>query len=203
MITDEEAMRAVAGMRLCRYFPSDEFQRAQIAAILIKMVNTKRELDWLVETQANFDWKGPQELRGLFCSKFRPRDGIETVSSNSGFTPEDGERAYFEEQSRETDRKLAEWKQEQKRLGESPVRFDVTPAIKRIGVEPDPVSDAAVPFLTRTERDLRARNASARLAATAGKEETPTHISATRKRTPEENDAEVRRLKAELARISK
>ena len=39
------------------------------------------------------EWKGPKELRGIFCTRFKPRDGIEELSQTSGFTPEDSEMA--------------------------------------------------------------------------------------------------------------
>jgi len=132
MITDEQATDAAEMMRVCRFFPSSELQRAQIAGLLIDMVGTKPELDWLVHEQCKLDWQGSFQLRQLFSSRFIPRDTV---------TAEEGERAYFEEQSRETDRKLAEWKREQKLLGEPPVvRIDLTPALNA---------------LTRTEEGVR------------------------------------------------
>ena len=134
MITNEQAVDAVESMRLCRFFPSAEFQRAQIAAILIDMVGTKPELEWLVRSQSKLDWKGPYELRLLFSTRFRPQDTIGSTSDD------DAERLYFEEQSQETDRNLAAWKREQKLLGESPVRIDLTPALNA---------------LTRTEEGVR------------------------------------------------
>ena len=131
MISIDEAAGAVIALRLCRYFPAEDFQRSQITAILMEMVGTKDELDWLVHQQSKLDWQGPHQLRQLFASRFVPRDTL---------TPEEGERAYFEAQSRETDRKLAEWKREQKLLGES----DYPRAV--VEEQPDTMS--------HTERDL-------------------------------------------------
>jgi len=131
MISIEDATGAIVALRICRYFPSDRFQQSQVAAILIEMVGSKDELDWLVHAQSKLDWQGPYQLRQLFASRFIPRDTL---------TEEEGERAYFEEQARETARKIEGWKREQKLLGEPPVRIDITPALNK---------------LTRTEEGVR------------------------------------------------
>lgn len=135
MITPEQAAGAVSAMRICRYFPSEDAQRAQVAAILIDMVGTKAQLDWLVYTQCKLDWKGPYELRQLFCSRFPARDVEPTPKTSDQLEAE-----YFEAESRETDRRLAVWKHEQKLLGTAPVRIDLTPALNA---------------LTRTEEGVR------------------------------------------------
>ena len=132
MISPEEAAGAVTALRICRYFPAEDLQRSQIAAMLIEMVGTKPELDWLVHQQSKLDWQGPFQLRQLFTTRFLPQDIL---------TTEEAERAYFEAQSRETDRKLAEWKREQRLIGEP---------------DPSPVETAEpVDTRTRTERELQ------------------------------------------------
>lgn len=137
MITIEEAASACQVMALSRYFPSSEFQRSQIAAILIDMVGTKDQLDWLVKEQSKIDWKGPYEMRLLFTSRFQPQDKVLDQQD-----PNQMEADYFAAQSAETARRIEGWKKERKLLGEAPVRIDVTPAAKRIGE-------------TRTERGVR------------------------------------------------
>jgi hypothetical protein len=169
MITTEESTQAVHAFRICRYFPAEEFQRAQIVTMLIEMVTTKAELDWLVHEQCKLDWKGPYELRQLFSTRFAPRDSIADM---------DPERAYFERESAETDRKIAEWKREQKLLGEAPVVIDVTPAIRRIG------AIEVKPTVNRTADDLRFE----RMQQLLGKETQPVHIPGTPERTPEERE---------------
>src|ERR1035438_3778989 len=38
------------------------------------------------------EWHGPMELRGVFCTRFKPCDGVEvSCVSSSGFTPSDQE----------------------------------------------------------------------------------------------------------------
>jgi hypothetical protein len=125
MITVEQASSAVELLRICRYFPSSDFQRAQVAEMLIDMVETKAQLDWLVRAQTKRDWTGLADLHSLFCSRFEARD--------AEYSDQDQlERAYFEREAVETELRIAAWKNEQKLLGEAPVAIDVTPTMKRI-----------------------------------------------------------------------
>lgn len=140
MIAIEDAAGAVAALRICRYFPSDDLQRSQIAAILIEMVGSKDQLDWLVKEQSKLDWEGTKALRNVFCSRFKPLDTV--YSQDPETQAAQMEADYFAAQSAETARRIEGWKKERKLLGEAPVRIDVTPAAKRIGE-------------TRTERGVR------------------------------------------------
>jgi hypothetical protein len=115
---------------------------------LIDMVETKPQLDWLVEAQTKRDWTGPADMRRLFCSRFQALDADADL---------DPERAYSEREAAKTERRIAEWKKEPKLLGEAPAVVDVTPAIKPV---------------TRTEAELR----SERVQQFLGKEIKPTYI---------------------------
>jgi len=170
MITDEQAADAVELMRLCRFFPSSELQRAQVAGLLVDMVETKGQLDWLVTAQCKLDWQGPAELRALFSTRFQPCDAMAAV---------DPERAYFECEAAATDRRISEWKREQKLLGEPPAVIDAAPAIKRVD---------------RTADDLQFERVQQHL----GKEVKPIHIPATPTRTPEERAALLHEMETAL-----
>lgn len=137
MITIEEAASACQVMALSRYFPSSEFQRSQIAAILIDMVGTKDQLDWLVKEQSKIDWKGPYEMRLLFTSRFQPQDKVFDQQDSNQL-----EADYFAAQAADTAKRIEGWKQDRKLLGTSSVRIDLSPALKAIGE-------------TRTQSDLR------------------------------------------------
>lgn len=178
MITISEAMGAVLEMRICRYFPSDDMQRVQIAEQLTEMVSDTDQLRWLTRTQCKLDWNGPWALRQLFCTRYRPIDSIPNPDQTSG----EAEMGYIAEQSSDTERRMMEWKREQKLLGEAPVSaIDVSPAIKPVGL---------------TKQHLRARENHERLASTMGcsSDRNPIRISATPKRTPEETAALIREL---------
>ena len=170
MITKDQALEAVALMAICKFFPASDVQFAQIAAMLVEMVNSKSELDWLVREQCKLDWQGPHELRLLFLSHFRARDAGADM---------DPERAYFEREAAATRLRIAAWKNEQKLLGEAPTAIDVTPAIKRVD---------------RTTNDLQFW----RVQEFLGKESKPIRISATPRRTSEERARLVREMEAAL-----
>ena len=193
MITQQQAAGAVLEMGICRYFPSDDFRLAQIADLLIRMVENENQLRWLVSAQVNFEWRGPEDLRKRFCSKFSPRDRIEADSEHPGLTSGELEHAYLEEQGREFDRKLIEWKREQKLLGApASESFDISPAIKLIDPPKTP------PVESRTDQDVRAFLKRERLLSAIG-ERQATPIPATKRRTAEEHQKLIEEIGAELA----
>jgi hypothetical protein len=182
MITVEQANSAVELLKICRYFPSSDIQGAQVAEILIDMVETKAQLDWLVKAQTKRDWTGPADMRRLFCSRFQALDDSDR----------DPERAYFEREAAETERRIAEYKEQQKLLGEAQVAIDVTPAIRLID------RTTTERRLDRTTADLHFE----RVQQSLGKEIRPIYIPATAKRTPKEHAALIRGMEAKLGIVA-
>lgn len=92
-ITKEHADFAVRRLSCIPYFPSDEIAREEIARVLFRLVDTTEHLNWLVMAFVDRikQWHGPGELRAVYCTKFKPKDGVETDSSLAGFTADDGE----------------------------------------------------------------------------------------------------------------
>lgn len=90
---------ALSELAMCRYFPSDEGTRAAIGVLLARMCPSKEALDWLVDQFVNHvgEWRGPLELRGMLCTRYKPADGIEASSSVIGYRPEDGEARIFDQ----------------------------------------------------------------------------------------------------------
>lgn len=70
--------RVIDALSILRFFPKEARERAQVIGILHRMCNNQRELYWLLDRAliAWNDWPGPRDLRALFCTKFRPRDGV-------------------------------------------------------------------------------------------------------------------------------
>jgi len=95
---------AISQLATCRFFPADEGARAAIAILLARICPHKEALEWLVGQFINRinDWRGPGELRGVLCTRYRPADGIEAnCSVTPGYRPEDGEaRTFGEHQQR-------------------------------------------------------------------------------------------------------
>lgn len=90
---------AVGKLTMLRFFPAEPITRAGIMELLDRMVGTVEQLDWLTRTMIDQvgEWKGPMELRGVFCTRFKPADGVEAWSSIAGFTASDSEAAYSQE----------------------------------------------------------------------------------------------------------
>lgn len=95
MITEAQACEAMQSLAAMKYFPSDPYARAEIGSMLERMVSTAEQLQWLVETMIDNvrEWPGPAEMRGIFCTRFKPRDGKEAWCSIPGFTASDSEAA--------------------------------------------------------------------------------------------------------------
>lgn len=96
--TKVDLEEAVIDLSLLRYFPSEPGTQAALIRLLAKMCPHKQALTWLVDTMVNRvgEWKGPAELRGILCWKFKPADGIEAESVTPGFRGEDGEQQSLE-----------------------------------------------------------------------------------------------------------
>lgn len=90
----EELNHAVQRMSVLAFFPAGQAAGVEIVRILASMCATYEQLDWLVSTMIDRvgEWKGPKEMRGLFCTRYRPADGIEAECSIAGFTAADGEQ---------------------------------------------------------------------------------------------------------------
>jgi hypothetical protein len=126
--TKDQITSAVAALGAMSFFPSDAPARKAIMQLIARMVGTKEQLDWLVLTMIDKvgEWKNPKELRGVYCSRFRPADGVEAdCAATIEFTPHE----------------LAEpslaWHEDNKLLRESPspdteVRALVQSAVRRI-----------------------------------------------------------------------
>lgn len=82
-LTPEAATRAVNRLALMAFFPADPDVRAALVDIVLEMVETQEQCDWLVSRALKLyaKWPGVAELRALYCSKWKPRDGVETYSS--------------------------------------------------------------------------------------------------------------------------
>jgi hypothetical protein len=79
MITEEEAYAAVMTLSVLPYFPAGQAAHMVVADLIMRMCNTGEQAQWLVRRAMDLwsKWEGPRELRGLMCSRFKPKDGIE------------------------------------------------------------------------------------------------------------------------------
>jgi hypothetical protein len=91
-ITGEHLAVALVQLSMLKYFPPGQAQKA-ILLYLERLCGTADRLHWLVTELVNHvgEWPGPAEVRGLFCSRYRPADGIEADCSLPGYSPAAGE----------------------------------------------------------------------------------------------------------------
>jgi len=82
-LTPEVTIQAVSKLGLMAFFPSDPEVRAALVTVLMNLIETEEQLDWLVTRALRLyaKWPGVAELRALYCSRFKPRDGIESYST--------------------------------------------------------------------------------------------------------------------------
>jgi hypothetical protein len=82
-LTAECATRAVNRLALMAFFPGDPEVRAALVDIVMEMCETRDQLDWLVARALKLyaKWPGIAELRALYCSRWKPLDGVEVYSS--------------------------------------------------------------------------------------------------------------------------
>ncbi len=81
-ITKELAYDVVRAFGALKYFPADLETRTAIMALVMSMCATEQEAIWLRErVYAEWDdWRGPHELRALFCRRFRNQNSSANVS---------------------------------------------------------------------------------------------------------------------------
>jgi hypothetical protein len=96
--TAEQLHLAIVRLSMCRYFPADEATRAAIMVELSDLCGTAEQLAWLVDTMVKRvgTWEGPAEMRGVFCTRFPPADGVQVNSTLPGFSPADLEKRSYE-----------------------------------------------------------------------------------------------------------
>ena len=101
--------KAVKRLAIIRFFPADADARLEIMEQIRRIVGDgelyrstpEQRLAWLIDTAVTHmrEWKGLPELRGLYCTRWKPADGIEMECTIPNFTPEDS-RARREEHYR-------------------------------------------------------------------------------------------------------
>ena len=81
-LTPEAASAAVAKMALMAFFPSDPDIRAALITVFMEMVETDEQMEWLGNRALRMfaRWPGVAEIRALYCSRYKPKDGLEGYS---------------------------------------------------------------------------------------------------------------------------
>lgn len=78
-----DAARLVNELAVLAYFPAETEARGVLARELVNICPNIIEARWLVTRfcQLFSRWPGPRELRAVYCSRNKPRDGFEISST--------------------------------------------------------------------------------------------------------------------------
>lgn len=122
---------------LIPFAPQDAISRAVIVRSLSRMIETPAQLEWFVDEAILRirKWEGVGQLRGLYCTRYKPADGLpENTCDIPGLTPADMEADYQSRMAVESERKLEGWKAERKLLaaGSDIGPFEPTTALRKI-----------------------------------------------------------------------
>jgi hypothetical protein len=115
----EAIIDAVMALSMIPFAPQKPDQHEQLMIALAAFADKPDALKWTVGIAvANWhQWLGIAELRGIYCSRFKPADGIEADAMETpGFTPGDNETAYLMDRAADTDQQIEQWKREAKLL---------------------------------------------------------------------------------------
>lgn len=82
----ETVNNLVAQLGTMRYFPSDPAVRIALVELMGDLTDSEDEVRWLIKRVRTLyaEWPGERELRACFCSRFRPKDGINMHSGIYG-----------------------------------------------------------------------------------------------------------------------
>lgn len=98
-----------------KFYPGGPGVRAEVLDLLTLLVRTAEDLEWFRRTLRDrvTEWPGLAELRAIYCTSRKPRDGVEAVSGLPGFTGADLENDYQRRITAENEQRLLRWKAEE------------------------------------------------------------------------------------------
>ena len=126
VISPEYAIVCTEIMATMAFFPSEAGARAAIADEIAAMCSSEEDARWLARriTRLHRKWPGLQELRLVFCDKYRPLDGLPAFGSSELY-PEG-----------------------------FPSEYPLAPEPKRLNGKPQPGEISGAPSVEATVRDL-------------------------------------------------
>jgi hypothetical protein len=83
MLNLDTVLEELSGLTLMKFFPSEIGARVALAKMIGEMAETDDQVKWLIRRVLSLynEWPGHLEIRAVFCSRFRPRDGQEAYSA--------------------------------------------------------------------------------------------------------------------------
>lgn len=82
-MTVDEIVPIANGMAAMKFYPGDIDARIAIAEELAYMAKNEEQIRFVVRRALGLysEWPGIREIRALFCSRYRPADGVECGST--------------------------------------------------------------------------------------------------------------------------
>ncbi len=79
----EKVLQYIGGLSAMKFFPSDVEARVAIAEQFALFARSESEVQWVIRRVLALyrEWPGVYELRAVYCSKWKPKDGIEAFSA--------------------------------------------------------------------------------------------------------------------------
>ncbi len=118
MVNVKRAIEQIGPLALMKFFPpkSEEGARTALVGMICEMASNNEQIEWLVRRALTLynEWPGPRELRALFCSRYKPADGIEARSTV--YLSDEGGGGGFPRESQTTPQVLTPGRDEARRL---------------------------------------------------------------------------------------
>jgi hypothetical protein len=80
----KRVLEALAGLAMLKFFPANnEAVLAALARLCVNMCRSEDEVEWLVDRMTSGlyqEWPGPLEMRAVYCSRYKPKDGLNAYS---------------------------------------------------------------------------------------------------------------------------
>lgn len=80
----ENVANILSGLQLIPFFPQSGEAFDALVRLVGKMAETEDQVQWLVDRMMLNPypkWPGPAEMRAVFCTRFKPKDGYSIVGS--------------------------------------------------------------------------------------------------------------------------
>jgi hypothetical protein len=72
-------------LAMLKYFPTNnDSVLIGLSRLVAQMCSDESQVRWLIDRMTSglyAEWPGPQEMRACFCSRFKPKDGINAYST--------------------------------------------------------------------------------------------------------------------------
>lgn len=112
VLSEQDIAGFVDELAILPFFPQEPSARVALMKLVDRMVSTKDQLDWLERTMVDRvgKWHGPTELRGVFCTRFDPKDGVQAwCKETPQFTSSALEEAYIQREREEQTQRASQY----------------------------------------------------------------------------------------------